>query len=157
MKIHSSESFSSPIFGGKENHETWLSFWVPPDSLAGALPATLEAGLVREVTFGTMKEQMLIIEDPVFNRRSWKLYHFVSIEFCCSGVLLRFATIGYLGYVRKLMARHRSLQECGSSKAVTVLVRGGNQMAWCPKTGTGESMSGRWLDGDSFEVSIRLN
>lgn len=40
------------------------------------------------------------------------------------------------------MARHRSLQECGSSKAVTVLVRGGNQMAWCPKTGAGESMSG---------------
>lgn len=39
-----------------------------------------KAGLVREVTFGTMKEQMLIIE------------------------------------------------ECGSSKAVTVLVRGGNQM-----------------------------
>ena len=77
VKIHSSESFSSPIFGGKENHESWLSFWVPPDSLAGALPATLEAGLVREVTFGTMKEQMLIIEDPVFNRRSWKLYHFV--------------------------------------------------------------------------------
>ncbi|CAE7628453.1 CCT5 [Symbiodinium sp. KB8] len=40
-----------------------------------------KAGLVREVTFGTMKEQMLIIE------------------------------------------------ECGKSKAVTVLVRGGNQMA----------------------------
>eukprot|EP00913_Durusdinium_trenchii_P025573 g24002.t1 len=42
-----------------------------------------KAGVVREVTFGTMKEQMLIIEDG---------------------------------------------KECGKSKAVTVLVRGGNQM-----------------------------
>ena len=88
MKIHSSESFSSPLFRGKENHKKWPSFWVPPDSLAGALPATLEAGLVREVTFGTMKEQMLIIEDPVFPCRNWNLYHFLSIEFwavqvCC--------------------------------------------------------------------------
>ena len=140
MKIHSSESFSSPLFRGKENHEKWPSFWVPPDSLAGALPATLEAGLVREVTFGTMKEQMLIIEDSVFPCRNWNLYHFVSIEFCCSGLLLRFATIGYLGYIKPGKGEVSWSQECGSSKAVTVLVRGGNQMAWCPKTGAGKFM-----------------
>ena len=137
----------------------------------------LQAGLVREVTFGTMKEQMLIIEDPnplKFERsicwveisKHWLLWllgkngrkhqyltqnihgfpstNSMKIALRCSYrstfhvsrivtetlVVCHWPMCGW--FMRKGTTAFD--QECGSSKAVTVLVRGGNQMVGVPST-----------------------
>ena len=76
----SSSLRSQQVAGGAKRSQRRFSLRIVPRFEELTAEKLGKAGLVREVTFGTMKEQMLIIE------------------------------------------------ECGMSKAVTVLVRGGNQM-----------------------------